>query len=229
MRTRPKDILIVLNPRRIEECLAAINALSISKLWIRNHSELEIQEAWPEIERMLEGFENAFIISDDAIPRPHALAFLRRALGPERPVVTGYSNLSETDFRVNLTKTPVEERISADSYDLYTLKEIQEHPDSLVRTYFTGFSLTGMSLEMWKRYPYRVETDGARDMAADYNLSKRLNRDEVPIYAHREAFVWHTKEVWSQNDQEPRKRLLVGVEPKSMEIELCGLNIELQE
>lgn len=211
-----RDVLIVLNPRRIDECLKAISELPIDKLWVRNYSEKDIQEAWGEIVAKLEGYESAFIVSDDAMPRPYALALLREAL-EHVPVVTGYSNLSSTDYRVNLASAPLREPMGIASYDLYSLKEVMEWPETLLPTYFAGFSLTGMATDLWRTYPYQVELGG---WGGDFSLSKRLARADVPIFAHRDAFVWHVKEAWSQLDQEPRKRLLVGEEPRALELEL---------
>ena len=46
----PKPLLIVMNPRRIPECVDAINALSIDKVWVKNYTERELVDviAWEE-------------------------------------------------------------------------------------------------------------------------------------------------------------------------------------
>lgn len=215
-----EDVLIVLNPRHIDECLDAIRALPIDRLWLSHMTELEIERRWTaEALPLLEGYARAFIISDDAIPRPHALEALRRTLDEGHPVVTGYCNLASDDFRTNLTRAPLLPRISKESYDLLTVAEVMESPSPLVPTYYTGFCLTGMPLDLWRRYPYVTEKLGADGCAADYSLSRRLTDDGVPIVAHRDAFVWHVKERWSENDQDPRKRLLVGELPAEIRLE----------
>lgn len=214
-----RDVLIVLNPRRIAECIAAIGELPIDRLWLSNMTEREIQDQWGQILPHLDRYERAFIISDDACPRPHALKLLRGLMDDGHPVVTGYCNLAADDFRANLTYTPLRIPISTRSYDLYTIAQVMESQTITVPTFYTGFCLTGMSTELWRKYPYMVETEGADHMAADFNLSRRLEADGVPIVAHREAFIWHVKERWSENDQEDRKKLLIGVEPPAIWME----------
>lgn len=211
-----RDVLIVLNPRRIAECIAAIGELPIDRLWLSNMTEREIQDQWGQVLPHLDRYERAFIVSDDALPRPHVLKLLQKLLSAKYPVVSAYCNLASDDFRTNLTKTPLRTPISKESYDLYTVGEVMERRDPLVPTFYTGFCLTGMSTDLWRKYPYQVETDGADHMAADFNLSRRLTDDGVPIVAHRDAFIWHVKERWSENDQEDRKKLLIGIEPPAI-------------
>lgn len=201
-----RELLLVMNPRRIEECLSAFRSLPIDRLWIRNMNEYQIQQAWPDILELAADYHDLIIASDDGIVRPHALAEVIRLLRAGHPVVTGYSNLSSTDFRVNLTKRPTAPEPGVGAYDLYTLAEVMEYPTPEVPTFFAGMCITGMSHSMWQRYPFQV-WDGAPGNASDFVLSKRLCEDEIPMLAAREAFVWHVKEVWNQADRDPRKAL----------------------
>ena len=214
-----RDLLIVLNPRKIEECLTAFQALPIDKLWIRNMTEYEIQQRWPDVLELACDYNRLIVASDDGIPRPHALKQVRRLLSEGHPVVTGYSNLSSTDFRVNLTKSPTAEEPREDGYDLYTLNEVMEWPTPEVPSYFTGMCLTGMSHAMWQRYPFSTYWDAPPGSCSDFVLSRALVKDEIPIVAAREAFVFHVKQVWNQADSDPRKRLYVGKEPAELVLE----------
>lgn len=215
-----RDLLVVLNPRKIEECLAAFDALPIDRLWIRNMSEYQIQEAWPQVMAEATGYDRLILASDDGIPRPHALRLVLDALDAGHPVATAYSNLSSTDFRVNLTKQPTKDAPSEDAYDLWHFNEVQAHRDPLVPTYFTGMCLTGMSRELWVKYPFQTFWDEPPGSCSDFVLSKRLVNAGVPIVACRDAFVFHVKETWNQADREVRKRLYIGLEPAAIELEV---------
>jgi hypothetical protein len=212
-----RDVLIVLNPRRIPYCLKPLNDLWVDKLWLRNMTEPQIAAAWPDILDRISGYDWAWIQSDDGIARPHALDSLYGLALEGHPVVTGYSNLDQNDTRVNLCKTPLGVPCTREAFNLMTLHDVLSHESEVVPTWFAGFSLTGMSLDNWAKYPYQLEEGG---MSADYNLSKRLELDGVPIVAHRDALVWHVKEQWSQADTDHVKRLYVGVEPPSIDLEV---------
>lgn len=210
------DLLLVLNPRRISECVRAIQELPVDKLWLRNMDEATIAERWPEILERMGGYERAFIISDDTVPRPHALAYVQELLDDGHPVATGYCNLGEDDLRVNLA-TRMEATISG---EFPTLGEVQCVADPVIPTVFAGFCLTGMSVELWEEYPYELQPGGR---SADRHLCLRLLDDGVPVVAHRDAFVWHVKQVWSALDTDPRKQLLIGVEPSAIDFDVQGL------
>lgn len=212
-----RDLLIVLNPRRIEECVAAFQALHIDKLWVRNMNEYEIEQAWPDVLEMAADYDRLIVQSDDGIVRPHALAAVIQLLDAGHPVVTGYSNLSARDFRVNLTKSPQAAAPGEGSYDLYTLKEVMEYPDQAVPTFLVGMCITGMSHAKWQRFGFHVWS-GAPGNASDFILSRDIHAAGVPMVAAREAFVWHVKEQWNTADAEPRKRLYLE-EPSELLLE----------
>lgn len=211
------DVLLVLNPRRIEECLAAIRALDIDKIWIRNLAERQVEARWPEVLELAAGYDRALIVSDDCVPHQPALDHVRGLLDDGHEVASGYCNLGADDMRVNLCPLPY-----PDVHVHMTLAEAQSWPGEVIPTSFVGFALTGMSVEMWARYPYRTTGGG---WGADQTLCERLADDGVPVVAHRSAFVWHVKETWSRMDAEPRKRLLVGVEPAVIELEAAGVAV----
>lgn len=186
-------------------------------------SELDIEDRWTEVLEAGREYERWFIVSDDAVPRRFPLAVVQHLLD-DHPVVTGYSNLSRDDMRVNLSP----DRLVKDrpglplSYGLLDFESVMTSRSEVFKTTLVGFSLTGMSREMWERFPFQAygRPGHATGFSSDYSLSKRLQDAGVPIVAAREAFVYHLKEVWNQHDLEPRKRLLVGVEPPSIELEV---------
>lgn len=209
-------MLVILNPRRIAECVRAFNELRIDRLWVRNIGEPELEQRWSEILEAAVGYDRLILISDDGVVRQHALDAVRELLDEGHPVVTGYSNLDATEKLsgvVNLNRAPLGFQADPSSFSLYTFGEVMCWPERAVPTTFCGFALTGMRRELWERYPW-VASGGA-----DFMLSKRLAADGVPIVAARDAFVWHVKEMWNRPDRDPRKGLLVGVEPAAIELE----------
>ena len=75
--------------------------------------------------------------------------------------------------------------------------------------------LTGMSREMWQRFPFGVCEGSEVGWASDYSLCWRLQQAEVPIVAARDAHVLHVKTNWQTSETDPRKTLQIGhVEPK---------------
>lgn len=208
-----KDLLIILNPRDIRECIQSYQELDIDRLWIRNMSELEITERWHEVIEAAAGYQRLVIVSDDAVVRQPALDAVLDLMDVGHPVVTGYGNLDMGDWRVNLNKAPLAVQSWPDSYDFYTLGEVLSWPTRDVPTTVVGFALTAMPIELWVRFPF--DCDGG----ADFNLSHKLTGQGIPMVGAREGFIWHVKETWNRRDTEPRKRLLVGVEPASIDLD----------
>lgn len=205
------DLLVILNPRAIPSVIEALEALDIDRLWLRRMTESQIADAWTEVIATAERYDNLILFSDDAIVRPHALAAVRELLA-DHPVVTGYSNLSIRDMRVNLSRSPLAALPAEDAYDLYTLGECLEWPTPTIPTYVAGMCLTGMSVELWAEHRFQV-WGAPPGCCSDFMLSKSLERAGVPIVAAREGFVWHLKERWNEGDRDHSRRLLVGVEP----------------
>jgi len=202
-------LLLIMNPRRIVECVESIGRLPIDQAWLTGYTEFELTALIEAIIRDSD-YSHYLICSDDGVIPEFALESVVERLD-DHPVVTGYSNLDAVDWRVNLTKTPfqVTSHSVMEDYDLYHVSDVWGWPDELVPTYFAGFALTGMSREMWQKYPYTSIGN-----PSDYSLCVRLQKDGVPIVAPKQACMWHAKEVINQEDQEARKRVLVGqIEP----------------
>lgn len=206
-----RELLMILNPRQIDECVAAFQQLDIDRLWIRRMTEADIAARWDEIMELTEGYDRLYMAGDDSIVRQHALDAVRRLLDQGHPVATGYSNLSVQDFRVNLCNVPLTAEPDP-GLELMTLADVLAHPAPAIPTTLLGYCVTGMAREMWLRYPFMVWWLGQ----SDFHLSKRLEHDQIPIVAAREAFVWHMKQVWNFSDTDPRYRILVGHEPPEL-------------
>lgn len=203
------DLLVVLNPRDIAECVLTISALDIDQAWCTGYTEHELE---PIIAQLVErtDHDHYIVIADDTIPTQPALDAVQQLLHDGHPIVTGYCNLDTTgDTRVNLTRSPLTEPRTMRSYDFYTQAQVDEHPDDPVPTHFAGFALTGMSRTMWQRYPFKAY--GNPGCSSDFHLSMRLAADGwIPIVAPKAGRIHHVKDLVNTLDRDPRKLSLVG-------------------
>ncbi len=202
-------LLLIFNPRQIEECVASIERLPIDQAWLTGYTEPDLEPVIAEIIATTD-YSHYLVVSDDGVVPEFALEAILQTLWIDaHPVVTGYSNLDATDMRVNLTRTPFQNlrESTMEDYDLYHLSDVIGWPDELVPTCFAGFAVTGMSRDMWLRYPYQ-----SQGVPSDYNLCRRLQADEVPIVAPKRAFMWHAKDRINEGGV-GRKRLLIGSVP----------------
>lgn len=213
-----KTLLLVMNPRRIPAAIAAIDALSIDKVWLRCFWEKELETVIAEVTKLAKRLEytHLILLSDDTVPTQEALDAVLECL-TAHPVATGYCNLDATLPFVNLTKTPFTRTNEsyADDYNWYRREEIEAWPSDLVPTCFGGACLTAMSVEMWERFPFEVlsRPDAAVGYASDWKLSVRLQQAAIPIVAPKRAFVRHLKTVWLEGpaqEKDPDYRLLMG-------------------
>lgn len=225
LRQKPKTAVMVLNPRRIPYCMAALQALQAPKLWLSFMTEIE---AAREIGRAIEGtaFDRYVLISDDCEPTQAALDAVLAMHDEGHPVVTGYSNFDAVRDEatgaytaklpfVNLCTNRLDPPPpGAHSYVFMTRAEVDAMPDAPIATTFTGLSFTCMSRDMWLQFPARTASSGGQ---MDYQLSHDLQRREVPIVAAKGGFVWHCKDEFGvYPDKAPEKALLVGVEPSAV-------------
>lgn len=211
-----RDLLIILNPREIDECLASYAELEIDRLWISYFSEAQIAAVWEsDVMPKTKRYRNLMVTSDDGVVRQHVIDTVS-ALLEEHPVVSGYCNFSAVDFRVNLSRSPLGPQPAESAYDPPMLAEVMEWTSPIYPTYFVGMSVTGMSRKMWLEFPFRVTEHLGQ---SDFHLSKRLHAADVPMVGARDAFCWHVKEVWNTMDREPRKRLLVGERNPTIRLE----------
>jgi hypothetical protein len=205
-----RPLLVIMNPRRIPECMAALEDLPVPKVWVTGYPQSAIP---PILSGIVEGsdFTHYINTSDDVVPSRRALAAVLR-LASRHPVATGYCNLDMESPLVNLTRSPLLDYPPTEgSYDFIRREDVKRYPRVTVPSFFAGMSLTCMTRELWLRFPLSGFT--ASCWGTDYSLSYRLGRARIPIVAHRAAFVWHVKERWNRTDQAPEKRLLVGKIP----------------
>jgi hypothetical protein len=199
--------LLVLNPRNIPDCIAAIEAFDIPTCWLSYMTEDQAAKA---ANRQIAetDYDQYVVLSDDTTPTQDALDLVLNAPGP---VVTGYCNLDENEYSdiVNLTTNPLPPPPSAaGSYHFMCRQQVEQDTEPTIPTTFAGLALTSMPRHLWQQYPLQVDPTTGGQM--DYDLSYRLAQDNIPLVAAVGAYVHHVKERWCHMDRNPHKRLLVG-------------------
>lgn len=220
-----KPLLLVMNPRRITRCIAAIDALPIDKVWMTAMWEKELEPVIDEIIDTDKGHTHLILLSDDTMPSPEALALVLAAMEEGHPVVTGYCNLDAKVPWVNLTRTPfkIRDRSVGSDYDWLSRQEVEAWYKPIVPTFFGGACLTAMPRALWKEFPFRCNTHPGAEMgyASDWNSCVRLQDAGIPIVAPRGAFVWHVKDDWITHAfTDPEKRLLNGSIPAEVRYDI---------
>lgn len=190
--------------------MEAFAALDIPKAYMTGYTERELV---PVINRIVErgGYSHYIAISDDTVVRQRAVDAVMDLLH-DHPIVTGWCNMDSTDARCGVIRTPLTTAVpTMESYDFIHWSEIALYPEPARQTWFAGMCLTGMSRDMWLKYPFQVYGDPqGPGSCSDYHLCWRLQRDGVPIVAARDGGVFHVKETWNQPDRAPDKRLRLG-------------------
>jgi hypothetical protein len=225
-RGKFNPLMLVMHPRRIPECVDAIKALPIDKVWIVAMTEKQLEPVVDKIVEAAVDYSHLLILSDDALPTSYALDVVLHAARSAEGCVTAYCNLDSKLPFVNLTKHPFKHATSyADDYDWMTKEEAAARvpyalAPEVVPSFFAGMCLTCMPRALWRRFPFRViqKDNDPRDCGygSDWMLSKRLQMTKTPIVAPRGAFIWHVKDTWGLFDQDPEKRLLIGEIPAAV-------------
>jgi hypothetical protein len=214
------NLLMVLNPRRIPECVAAIDALPIDKVWLERYTEAELVHVIPQVIAECD-HDMVGAISDDGQPTPDALRAVLDLARPGR-VATGWSTLDDTSELVNLSTRPLLSDVpSPGVYTMPTRAWVEAHDTPEVPTYFAGFSLTFMERALWERFPFQIYGDPP-GCCSDFMLSWRLQQAGIPIVAARDAWHRHVKTTWNTTDHAPGRGLLIGKETS-------GVRWDLQE
>lgn len=204
-----EPLLVILNPRRIPECMEAFAALDVAKAYLRGYTENGLCEPFS---RLLTASEHSplVVVSDDVVVTQEALDAVI-ATAADHPVATGYCNLDESSPLINLTRSKLKgDSPTPESYDWYSRDELDQLPDP-IWTGFSGMCLTAMSLEMWQRFPFGCFPSG-NGCASDFHLCMRLRDAGVPIVAPKAGWVRHLKRTWNTGDHTPGRELLIGVD-----------------
>lgn len=204
--------LLIMNPRNIPECMDAFDELTgVDKTYFSYFTEAQLV---PIINQFIAttDYERYALISDDAILTQHALDAILDLHDRQGSIATGWVNLDSISFDTTINPRRLRgEHPTLESYSLLNVWDALQLPPQPIRTYFHGFACTVMSRELWQAYPYDVYGADAHGYASDYHQCVRLQTNNVPIWTHPNAFMYHVKEIANQTDQAPEKRSYVGI------------------
>ena len=208
-----RDVLMIMNPREIPECLQAFRALKVPKVWFKGFWQVQLETV---VNEWIAGtdYDNYIMASDDLLPTQAALDEVRRGLASHE-VFTGWCRFSpgsprgaliindggpgpafDLMFRLyHITGMTIHNRLDYFKLRRFaSVSDIMKQPDEFP-TAHVPFAFTGMRRRLWLEYPYRCEHSGRRPhgSSSDYMLSKRLRRDGVPMWAGRAAYFEHLR------------------------------------
>lgn len=191
----------------------------MDKAWLRSYTEEELGRVIPEVVSDAgSSYDYFLIVPDDCVVSPGALAAVL-AQAEAHPVVSGFTRLDATHPMVNLTTRPLigDEPVPG-AYDFYSYADVMAHDGPVIDTGFVGFALTGMSRDLWQRFPFRARGCGPTACCSDFDLSVRLRDAGIPMIAATGGYVEHVKITWGERDcgKDPRKRLLIGERPQEV-------------
>lgn len=202
-------LLMIMNPRKIDECVQSYHGLEVDKAWLVGYDENNLNVPVAKVVEET-NYDYYVMVSDDVVITPRAFEAIRETASPDL-VNTGWTNVDMTYEGVRMSsviRTPFpnyDPKPVAADYDWIPIRQVVTG-DQLRRTWFAGMCLTCMSRDMWLRFPF--QTYGPHwGRSSDFELSWRLQEAGIPVYAVRDAGVFHVKEVTNQTDTEKRKAL----------------------
>lgn len=213
-------LVMLMNPRAIPACVASFEALETDVAWLTGYTKAEVIDVTADVVNTT-GYDHYLLVPDDCVVSQAAVDAVVALLDDDHPAATGWCRLAKGDPRANLTTSPIRgDRPSVAGYDWWLAADVDAYPQEVVPTGFMGMALTGMSRDMWLRYPqdgYRTSTGHA--FSSDFHLSRRLRDDGIPMVAARSGYIDHVKEVWNRRDRLAENRLLVGQIPRRVSIQ----------
>ncbi len=173
--------------------MEAIRELAIPKAWFRGFTELELEAVMPE---WMAGapFDNFILLSDDTVPTKKALDCVEEGL-TRHEVFTGWCNISPNRPDVTVSH----KRLSIPGDHAWENVQKVGRLEGEFTTTFACFALTGARKAIWQRFPFQTYTSRREahgplvheGWGSDFSFSRRLQDAEIPIYSHRDAFVYH--------------------------------------
>jgi hypothetical protein len=208
-----RALLCVMNARNIPDCMDSYRALSGDVAYMTGYTVRELVDVHADIVRNTD-YDAYINVSDDCIVTQEAVDAVVDLLATGHPAATGWCRLRVGHTFVNLSKSPLTASPPRkEDYHFYSYGQVRRHPDEIVPTHFMGMSLTGLTRDMWRRFPYGCYTTvHERGHQSDAHLSIRLEEAGVPMVASRTAYVEHVKERPKGADWRGTgvQRLLVG-------------------
>ena len=96
---------------------------------------------------------------------------------------------------------------------LYTIEEIENWEESMRQTWFTGFSLHTMPVDLWRQYPFKCYPGSlGNGYASDYHLCWRLQLNNILIVALKAGRIHHIRKDIEKQDF----KVLAGIREKNI-------------
>lgn len=213
-----RPLLCIMNARAIPECLASYASLDIDIAWMSGFTDAQLGAIHRSIVASTD-YTHYIVVSDDCIVTQPALDAVLAALEAGHPAATGWCKLHTRSPEANLCRAPlIGDTPERKAYPFYRVRDVRRHAHEILPTHFMGFALTGMTRELWERFPWGAFTE-IRDTgyASDFHLCIRLRDAGVPMIAARDGYVEHLKAV---NRVKPAShRLLIGEMTPEVRIE----------
>jgi hypothetical protein len=191
-----KALLYIFNAREMTEALESYRKLDIDLLWatgyVPHENALVHSHAVGTLGRQYDVILN---VSDDTVVSQEALDLVLGLLEAGHPAATAWCKIFMDKETVNVCKSPLKGEFPHHlHYDFYLRDEVLGYPDPVVPTHFMGMSVTGMPVELWRRFPHDCyPTKDGRGKSSDYHLCWRLRKAGIPMVTHRDAEVIHLK------------------------------------
>lgn len=217
-----RALLCIMNCRAIPECIDSYRQLTgVDLAWMSGYTDAQLGAVHQGIVEST-NYDAYIVVSDDCIVTQAALDAVLELLDAGHPAATGWCRLHTRSPLVNLCYAPlIGSQPTTRSYPFYTAAAVESHQGPVVPTHFMGFSLTGLTRELWQHFPYGAFTKIRRTgYSSDFHLCIRLRDAGVPMVAARDGYVEHLKVM----GKKPRThRLLIGKMTPEVRIERASL------
>jgi hypothetical protein len=213
-----------MNARDIPECMNSFRSLETDVAYMTGYTIADLVPVHARIVK--ETKYDAYInISDDCIVSQDAVDAVVKLLAEGHPAVTGWCRLRKGSPLANLSDSPlVGSPPDRHGFDFPEVGKLKTWEHEIYPTHFMGMALTGLTREMWLRFPYgcwKIQHD--RGHGSDTHLCCRIRDAGIPMIAARDGYVEHVKERKQDQRRFPmgkgRTRLLIGEVPPRVTIQ----------
>lgn len=199
--------LMIMHAREIPEAMSAFRELDMSKAWFKGYTEEQLEHEITEFIKRT-SYQYYFMCSDDMEPTKEVARLLCEQI-PQYQILTGYCNMTPGSEKVNIRFKPFVGSYPffvathaipplaklLERYKIQTFpnrSEVMAQPE-VFRTYFMGYAFTGMERSLWLQYPPRPWKNHltGKSFGSDYLICRQLNERDIPMWCHRDAFVYH--------------------------------------
>jgi hypothetical protein len=213
-------LLCIMNPRRIPACLESYDRLDIDRAYMTGFRIADLVAVHHDIVASTD-FDVYLNVSDDCVVSQDALDAVLALLEGGAEAATGWCRLHGQSPWSNLCHSPLVGNLPRRrNYPFYLTRDVEAYPDEVVPTHFMGMSLTGMTRDLWREFPYGCFAyRDVRGHSSDYHLSMRLRDARVPMVAARSGYVDHLKPYTRVHGLPDEFRLLAGHIPSEVRFE----------